>query len=530
MMKKRAKLPELKVPEPRVREAKVDEERLLVLAPLGRDAALLCEMLSKVGFVCEPCKDALELQRKLELGAGVLLLTEEALNATMVTLLSELLATQPAWSDLPIILLVNPQWQRPQGLGHDSVTLLERPTRLPTLTTVTGSLLRARLRQYQVRDLLAQQEHTNETLEGRVRERSAALKISHAQTEAEHEQVTTILGSISDAFAELDQEYRLIRFNQKGEELVETLTGKRTRELIGKTIWEAIPGTEHSPFGTHYRKAMLEQVSIIFEEFFAPLGSWFEVRVYPSGEGLAVYFQDITERKASEISLRSSEERFAKAFRANPVAGCLMTLLEECFLDVNENFQRLTGYSREELVGQSSHDVGLWTKATRARIREALQKEGNYRDLNLQLKTKAGEVRDILASAEVMELDGEAVILHMFYDVTNQKRSEQELMEAIETVMQDTAWFSRSVVEKLAQVRAKKLGGEHEAEVAELSKREKQVLSHIATGHDDAYIAADLGLVKQTIRNYISNIYEKLGIHSRAEAVVWARERGLTDA
>jgi PAS domain S-box-containing protein len=526
--KKRAKTEEAKS-----RKSNVEEERVLVRAPLGRDGVLLCQMLESAGFVSERCNDALELQRKLSEGAGAVLLTEEALTPETTTLLNEVRIGQPAWSDLPMLLLVSSDWQgfKSSFVKNGNVTVLERPTRVPTLITVTRSLLQARQRQYQVRDLLRQQEHTNETLEKRVRERTAELRTSHAQTEAEHRQVTTILGSISDAFIVLGQDYRLTRLNQKGEELIETLTGQKKVDVIGKTLWETIPGTEHSLFGENYRQAMREGVSVAFEGFFPSLESWFEVRVYPSGEGLAVYFQDITQRKASEASLRSSEERFAKAFRANPVAGCLMTLPGERFLDANESFQQLIGYSCEELLGQSSYDIGLWTsKVTPSKIQAALHKDGHYRDLNLQLKTKTGDVRDILASAEVMELDGAAVILHMFYDVTNQKRNEEELMEAIETVMQDTAWFSRSVVEKLAQVRAKKLGGEHEAEVAELSKREKQVLSHIATGHDDAYIAADLGLAKQTIRNYITNIYEKLGIHSRAEAVVWARERGLTDA
>lgn len=519
---------------PKTEEAKsnVEEERVLVLAPLGRDAVLLSQMLETAGFVSERCNDAADFQRKLREGAGAVLLTEEALTPETTKLLNEVRLGQPAWSDLPMLLLVSSDWQgfKSSFAQNGNVTVLERPTRVPTLVTVTRSLLQARQRQYQVRDLLAQQENTNETLEKRVRERTAALKAAHTQTEAEHRQVTAILGSISDAFIVLGQDYRLTRLNQKGEELIETLTGQRKVDVMGKTLWETIPGTEHSLFGENYRKAMLEGVSVSFEGFFPPFESWFEVRVYPSEEGLAIYFQDITQRKTSEIALRSSEERFAKAFRANPVAGCLVTLLEEKFLDVNENFQRLTGHSREELIGQSSHDVGLWTKATRAKIREALQQEGNYRDLNLQLKTKTGEVRDILASAEVMELDGAAVILHMFSDVTTQKRSEEELIEAIETVMQDTAWFSRSVVEKLAQVRAKKLGGEQKAEVAELSKREKQVLERIAMGQDNHHIGAELGLAEQTVRNYITNIYEKLGVHSRAEAVVWARERGLSGA
>jgi PAS domain S-box-containing protein len=524
-MKKQAKTQEAKS-----RESNVEEERVLVLAPLGRDAVLLCQMLESAGFVFERCNDALELRRNLNGGAGAVLLTEEALTTKTTTLLTEIRIEQPAWSDLPILLLVNSDWQgfKSSFVQNGNVTVLERPTRVPTLVTVTRSLLQARQRQYQVRDLLRQQRDTNETLEKRVRERTAELRTSHAQTEAEHHQVTTILSSISDAFIVLGQSYRLTRLNQKGEELIATLTGQKKADVIGKTFWEVVPGTEHSVFGEHYRQAMGEQVSVAFEGFFPSLESWFEVRVYPSEEGLALYFQDITQRKTSEISLRSSEERFAKAFRANPVPGCLMTLLEECFLDANENFQRLTGYSREELSGKSSHEVGLWTKAIRAKIREALQKDGNYRDLNFQLKTKGGEVRDILASAEVMELDGTAVILHMFSDVTNQKRSEEELIEAIETVMQDTAWFSRSVVEKLAQVRAKKLGGEQKAQVAELSKREKQVLERIAMGQDNKHIGTELGLAEQTVRNYITNIYEKLAVHSRAEAVVWARERGLS--
>jgi DNA-binding NarL/FixJ family response regulator len=91
-------------------------------------------------------------------------------------------------------------------------------------------------------------------------------------------------------------------------------------------------------------------------------------------------------------------------------------------------------------------------------------------------------------------------------------------------VMSDTAWFSRSVMEKLAQLRS---GSADASEIDELTARERQVLSHIARGSSNEAIAAELGLAAQTIRNYISSIYLKLGVHTRAEAIVWARERGL---
>lgn len=90
--------------------------------------------------------------------------------------------------------------------------------------------------------------------------------------------------------------------------------------------------------------------------------------------------------------------------------------------------------------------------------------------------------------------------------------------------MTDTAWFGRQVTERLAQVR---LHGSKPAPVIDLSKREREVLTLVARGVGNEQIALELGIAAQTVRNYISNIYDKLGVHSRAEAVVWARERGM---
>lgn len=120
-------------------------------------------------------------------------------------------------------------------------------------------------------------------------------------------------------------------------------------------------------------------------------------------------------------------------------------------------------------------------------------------------------------------------------DVTHRKESESEnqrltetseqLKRATEAVMRDTSWLSHRVLEQLATTRLRETG---DSELLELSPRERQVLEQRATGANNRVIAEALGLAVQTVRNYISNIYDKLGVHSRAEAVVWARERGLT--
>lgn len=114
--------------------------------------------------------------------------------------------------------------------------------------------------------------------------------------------------------------------------------------------------------------------------------------------------------------------------------------------------------------------------------------------------------------------------LKLFYDITERKQTEEQLHRALQEVMSDTAWFSSQVLERLSQVRARKL---ERSALVTLSKRERQVLERLARGKSNEAIAAELGLATQTVRNYISAVYDKLGVRSRAEAVVWARERGV---
>ena len=164
-------------------------------------------------------------------------------------------------------------------------------------------------------------------------------------------------------------------------------------------------------------------------------------------------------------------------------------------------------------------------------MKAALQEDESYHELELHIRNKEGNTRNILASAEVIDVDDAPCLLHMFYDITERKQTEEEMVQALTEVMQDAAWFSRSLMERLAQARARRAGKPfHTKGVAELTKREKQVLEQMARGRSNAVIAAELGLAEQTIRNYITNLYEKIGVHSRTEAVVWARERGLASS
>lgn len=102
----------------------------------------------------------------------------------------------------------------------------------------------------------------------------------------------------------------------------------------------------------------------------------------------------------------------------------------------------------------------------------------------------------------------------------------EALVDAIRTVHKGNVWFSRSIVAKMYEWRASE---ERSAELPELTNREKDVLEAIARGWNNSRIAESLGLAEQTVRNYASSIYDKLGLHSRAEVIVWARKHGYAD-
>lgn len=144
------------------------EQRVLILAPLGRDAVLTQKVLTDAGIACFVCDDVDALVSELGHGAGVLIMTEEAIAEPDTARLAAILARQPAWSDLPIILAMRkgiefPVLAKARPLGN--VTFVERPIRVAALVSAVRAALRARERQYQVRDHLLERERATAALQ-----------------------------------------------------------------------------------------------------------------------------------------------------------------------------------------------------------------------------------------------------------------------------------------------------------------------------------------------------------------------------
>jgi signal transduction histidine kinase len=147
------------------------EQRVLVIAPTGRDGLLICNLLTSKSISCVPLPTMEMARTELSLGAGAVILAEEALRVPDIAEWAAQIAEQPSWSDLPLILLtvtgeVNRESQKEmlarRPLGN--LVLLERPVRPETLVSTVQAALRSRRRQYQMRDYLVQSRVAEEAL------------------------------------------------------------------------------------------------------------------------------------------------------------------------------------------------------------------------------------------------------------------------------------------------------------------------------------------------------------------------------
>ena len=208
------------------------------------------------------------------------------------------------------------------------------------------------------------------------------------------------------------------------------------RELIGKTDLEIAP-REVADFFRRMDREMLSSGKSSRNEEWIPFkeggGGFFDTvktpYCGPDDEllGLIGVSRDITERKRAEEKLRESEEKFRLAFQTSPDSISFNRLSDGKYLDINEGFVELSGYEREEVIGKTSLEINIWDDPQdKERLVEAIKRTGFAKNMEARFRRKDGRILTGLASARILRLNREDVVLTITRDITQREAAEQE--------------------------------------------------------------------------------------------------------
>ena len=161
---------------------------------------------------------------------------------------------------------------------------------------------------------------------------------------------------------------------------------------------------------------------------------WLEWQARPNPDRTELYAiaRDVTERKKAEQALRESEEKYSTAFTTSP-DSITINKLDGTYVDVNKGFTELSGYTKEQVVGTGSLDLGIWAlPADRETVIELLQKTGSVKNLESVFRCQDGSLKTVLISASMIQINHEPHILSVTRDISQRKMTEKALRESEE--------------------------------------------------------------------------------------------------
>jgi PAS domain S-box-containing protein len=157
--------------------------------------------------------------------------------------------------------------------------------------------------------------------------------------------------------------------------------------------------------------------------------------------------RDITERKQTEQALRESEEKFSKAFRTSPDVMSITDYETNCYLEVNAAHVKTFGFQREEVIGRTPAELGIFLDpATHEQLHRELKEYGLVRGVEIEGRTRDGRRLTLLHSAEIIELGGRLCVLRVSHDITERKRAETERDEARSREAQARAEYTLQLI------------------------------------------------------------------------------------
>lgn len=294
------------------------------------------------------------------------------------------------------------------------------------LYTVSGLLLLLCLFLLKVRyDLMNNKKNAlalqklNNNLEARVIERTAALN-------QKQEEFTQMLSRITDGFSSINKNWEYIYLNDKAGKLI----GRTPEDLIGKSLWEAFPDAVGKDFYKACHRAMQTQQYTYQEEYYPPLDEWFENHIYPSPDGVSIFFRNISDRKKAQILLAESEEKY-RVIIETAQEGVWMIDKNNNTVYTNSHMAEMLGYTRGEMLHHPLFNFMDEEGKTLAEQNIERRRNGITEQHEFKFIKKTGEsVWTLLETSPIFKDGKYEGAVAMVMNITERKKAEKELIDS----------------------------------------------------------------------------------------------------
>ncbi len=292
-------------------------------------------------------------------------------------------------------------------------------------------------------DYLAKRDLTSELLQSTMRMamENARLRLQLQQAQltlqVKNQQTTTIWESMTDAYATLDPDWRIVYTNSAATEVFRQMTGLTPAEYLGKSHWEVFPATVGTIVEQEYRRAVTDRVTVHFELFYETADTWFETHAYPSDEGLGIYFRNINERKWLECERIAAEQERDRFFNLS-LDLLAIANFEGYFLRLNPAWEQTLGFTAAELMAQPYlnlvHPDDL---AATLAVAQGLSVGQMAVSFENRYRCKDGSYRWLSWSSR--PYDEQNLVYAVAHDITDRKRDDEALRRSEE--------FNRSILD-----------------------------------------------------------------------------------
>ena len=260
----------------------------------------------------------------------------------------------------------------------------------------------------------------------------------------------TILESIGDAFFSVDRDWTVQYWNYMAEQFLEM----PKENIMGQNLWSVFKSAIGSSSYLHYHTALETGKILHFEDHYAPLSKWYDVSVYPSDNGLSVFFKDITSRKQAEqelkaqsVALKISYQRYSDLFQLSPLPKFVFDIETLAYLDVNQAAVDHYGYTREEFLSMTLRDIRPQSELglLNAVIGDLHRSTYHYQAGTFTHRKKNGELIKVEITSSALEYNGRPARIALAQDVTERLLHLRAIEEQNEK-LKEISWMQSHII------------------------------------------------------------------------------------